>query len=174
MYRQQQILVAAPGESGKQSGRPARPGSPSPVRVRPASRPGSPSPSPSPAWLAAASGLGLRVRSKTRSVPTSPSPVRVGLGYPPCAWHFTHRWASGPATAIRVRVSCKAKLAVRRAASVIKLAGWPAKAVTGRQHQKQGPRETEELAAYRESMSLLYKPVLIVTCVPHVCLWEVS
>ena len=66
------------------------------------------------------------------------------------AWHFTHRWASGPATAIRVRVSCKAKLAVRRAASVIKLAGWPAKAVTGRQHQKQGPRETEELAALRE------------------------
>jgi hypothetical protein len=84
MYRQQQILVAAPGESGKQSGRPARPGSPSPVRVRPASRPGSPSPSPSPAWLAAASGLGLRVRSKTRSVPTSPSPVQVGLGYSPC------------------------------------------------------------------------------------------
>ena len=26
----------------------------------------------------------------------------------------------------------------------------------------------------RENMSLLYKPVLIVTCVPHVCLWEVS
>jgi hypothetical protein len=26
-----------------------------------------------------------------------------------------------------VRVSCKAKLAVRRAASVIKLAGWPEK-----------------------------------------------
>ena len=66
------------------------------------------------------------------------------------AWHFTHWWASGPATAIRVRVSCKAKLAVRRAASVIKLAGWPAKAVTGRQHQKQGPRETEELAAGAE------------------------
>ena len=72
------------GESGQQSGRPARPGSPSPVRVRPASRSGSPGPSPSPAWLAAASGLGLRVRSKTRSVPTSPSPVRVGLGYSPC------------------------------------------------------------------------------------------
>jgi hypothetical protein len=37
----------------------------------------------------------------------------------------------------------------------------------------QGPRKRAR-ALGGIHMSLLYKPVLIVTCVPHVCLWEVS
>ena len=65
--------------------------------------------------------------------------------------------ASVPATAIRagchVRPPRSALLIKRSNAlssalsSVIKLAGWPAKAVTGRQHQTRGTGEHEELAA---------------------------